>query len=69
MVDNIGSLVNRGFEFSVNADIFRGNRDTFNWSIGANLSTLHNEITELYGSTINNATTTVRVGEGVRTFI
>ncbi len=68
MVDNIGSLVNRGFEFSVNADIFRGNRDTFNWSIGANLSTLHNEITELYGSTINNATTTVRVGEGVRTF-
>ncbi|SKB81492.1 TonB-linked outer membrane protein, SusC/RagA family [Soonwooa buanensis] len=68
MVDNVGTLVNKGFEFSVNADIFRGARDQFNWSIGANLSTLKNEVTELYGATVNTGTTTLRVGEGVRTF-
>lgn len=67
-VDNIGTLVNKGFEFSVNADIFRGTRDQFNWSVGANLSTLNNEITELYGGNVNTSTTTIRVGEGVRTF-
>lgn len=67
-VDNIGSLVNKGFEFSVNADIFKGDRNQLNWSVGANLSTLKNEITELYGGTVNNSTTTLRVGEGVRTY-
>ncbi|KPH11452.1 SusC/RagA family TonB-linked outer membrane protein [Chryseobacterium sp. ERMR1:04] len=67
-VDNIGTLVNKGFEFSVNGDIFRGDRDQFNWSLGANLSTLNNKVTELYGSDVNTSTTTVRVGEGVRTF-
>jgi len=67
-VDNIGDLVNKGFEFSVNADIFKGSRDQFNLSVGANLSTLDNEITSLYGGDVNTATTTIRVGEGVRTW-
>lgn len=67
-VDNIGSLINRGFEFSVNANIFRGDRDEFNWNIGGNLSTLHNEITELYGGDVIGGTTILREGEGVRTF-
>lgn len=67
-VDNIGDLVNKGFEFSVNADIFRGDRDQFNWTLGFNLSTLKNEITKLYGGTVNGNTTTIREGEGVRTF-
>jgi ferric enterobactin receptor len=66
--DNVGDLVNKGFEFSVNADIFRGDRDQFNWTLGFNLSTLKNEITKLYGGTVNTATTTLREGEGVRTF-
>lgn len=65
--ENIGDLVNKGFEFSVNADIFT-NRDGFNWSIGGNLSTLNNEITDLFGGTVNGGTTTLRVGEGVRTY-
>lgn len=65
--DNIGTLVNKGFEFSVNADIFTG-RDSFNWSIGGNLSTLDNTITELYGGNVNGTSTTLRVGEGVRTY-
>ncbi|WP_312075205.1 SusC/RagA family TonB-linked outer membrane protein [Chryseobacterium sp.] len=67
-VDNVGDLVNKGFEFTVNADIFKGSRDQFNLSIGANLSTLDNEITSLYGGNVNTGTTTLRVGEGVRTW-
>ena len=65
---NIGSLVNKGFEVSVNADIIKGTRSDLTWSIGGNVSTLKNEITELYGGTVNSSTTTIRVGEGVRTF-
>ena len=67
-VDNIGTLVNKGFEFSINGDIFKGDRDQFNWTLGFNLSTLDNKITELYGGAVNGGTTTIRVGEGVRTF-
>ena len=67
-VDNVGTLVNKGYEFTLKADIFRGDRNQFNWSVGANVSTLENEITELYGGTVNTGTTTLRVGEGVRTF-
>lgn len=67
-VDNIGTLVNKGYEFTLKADIFRGDRNQLNWSLGANVSTLENEITELYGGTVNTSTTTLRVGEGVRTF-
>lgn len=44
-VDNVGTLVNKGYEFTVKADIFRGDRNQFNWSVGANVSTLENEIT------------------------
>ncbi|MGV4415030.1 SusC/RagA family TonB-linked outer membrane protein [Chryseobacterium sp. T1] len=68
MPQNVGSLVNKGFEFSVNADIFKGNRDQFNWTIGGNLSTLDNQITELYGASVNGSTTTLRVGESARAF-
>lgn len=67
-VDNIGTLVNSGMEFALNAAIFKGDRNHFNWDLGFNLSTLHNEITELYGGNVNTATTTLRVGEGVRTW-
>ncbi|WP_374362162.1 SusC/RagA family TonB-linked outer membrane protein [Cloacibacterium sp.] len=67
-VDNVGSLVNKGFEFSLNATILKGDRDKLNWDFGFNLSTLDNEITELYGGDVNGSTTTLRVGEGVRTW-
>ncbi len=67
-VDNVGDLVNKGYEFALNADIVRGGRDEFNMSVGFNLSTLDNEITNLYGGTVNTSTTTLREGEGVRTF-
>ncbi|WP_434981003.1 SusC/RagA family TonB-linked outer membrane protein [Daejeonia sp. YH14] len=68
MVDNVGSLVNKGFEFSVSADIFKGNRDQFTWNFGANLSTLKNEVTELYGGEVRGGTTILKVGESARTF-
>lgn len=42
---NIGSLYNRGIEFELNAEVIRG-RD-FSWTVGGNLATLKNEVTEL----------------------
>lgn len=66
--DNVGELVNKGFEFSLNADIFRGDRNQFNWNVGFNLSTLDNEITELYGGEVKGSTTILKEGEGVRTY-
>ena len=66
--DNIGELVNKGFEFSLNADIFKGDRNQFNWNVGANVSTLDNKITELYGGEVKGSTTILAVGQGVRTY-
>ena len=66
-VDNIGDLVNKGFEFSVNADFSEGDRDQFNWTLGFNLSTLKNEITKLYEGTVNG-NTTIREGKELGTF-
>ena len=65
---NIGELVNKGFEFSLNADIFRGNRDQFNWNLGFNLSTLDNKITELYGGDVKGSTTILTEGQSVSTY-
>lgn len=44
--DNIGAMVNRGVEFDINADVLK--IKDFTWSINANASYNHNEITELY---------------------
>lgn len=64
---NIGSLVNKGFEFSVNGEIF--NNDNFYWSLGGNFSTLTNEITALYGGQdIISGSTILREGEAVGTY-
>ena len=66
--DNVGELVNKGFEFAVSADIFKGGRDQFNWNVAFNLSTLDNKITKLYGGDVITGTTILKEGEGVRTF-
>ncbi|SDH33645.1 SusC/RagA family TonB-linked outer membrane protein [Myroides phaeus] len=42
---NIGDLTNTGFEAELNVDIFRG--DDFNWSVGANVGTVKNEVTRM----------------------
>lgn len=44
--DNIGAMLNRGVELSVNADIIQ--TKDFNWNVGANVSYNKNEIVELY---------------------
>ncbi|AJW64362.1 TonB-dependent Receptor Plug Domain protein [Elizabethkingia miricola] len=72
---NIGDMVNKGFEFTVNADIFK-KTNGFNWSVNANLSTLKNKITKLYGGdvvgpTIDGVAMTgmiLRQGESVNSY-
>ncbi|MDO4163281.1 MAG: TonB-dependent receptor [Bacteroides sp.] len=44
--DNIGAMINRGVEVSVNADVIRTKE--FQWNLNANISYNKNEITELY---------------------
>lgn len=44
--DNVGTMVNKGVEISLNADIIR--TDDFVWNVSANASYNKNEITDLY---------------------
>lgn len=44
-ITNIGSMVNRGFELTLNTTNIR--KKNFTWSTNLNLSTLHNEVTSL----------------------
>lgn len=42
---NIGSMLNKGWEFTASADIFKG--DKFSWNISGNLTLIKNEILSL----------------------
>lgn len=42
---NIGSMENRGFEFTANANILKN--ENFSWSIGGNVTTMENKVTGL----------------------
>ena len=68
--DNIGAMVNRGFELSLNADVVR--RGGFVWNLSANLSYNHNEITELYNGLneyeLSSTSTKLVVGHSVGEF-
>jgi TonB-linked SusC/RagA family outer membrane protein len=44
--DNVGTMINRGVEVSVNADVIQAK--DFVWNVNANVSYNKNEITELY---------------------
>jgi len=46
---NAASIQNKGFEFGINYGDFTGD---FNWSVGANFTTLNNEVTGLAGDPI-----------------
>lgn len=64
--DNVGALQNAGFEFSLSADIFRGDRNQFALSFNANLSTLDNKMLEIYGGNpITSASSIITKGEAV----
>lgn len=58
--ENIGSMVNRGVEVAVNADVLR--IKNFTWNVNANVSYNKNEITELY----NGVSEYENTGTGLR---
>ncbi len=70
VLQNIGEIKNTGLEFSVQADLLKGD---FGWNVAANVSTNKNEVVELaggkdiYGSGIGNpfysSINVARVGE------
>ncbi len=62
---NVGTMYNRGFEFSINADVIKN--ENFTWSINANASTLKNQVTELSNgiTEIINGTKKVSVGHSI----
>ena len=68
--DNIGAMVNRGFELQLNADVVR--RGGFVWNISANVSYNHNKITELYNGLneyeLSSTSTKLVVGHSVGEF-
>ena len=68
--DNIGAMVNRGFELQLNADVVR--RGDFVWNVSANVSYNHNEITELYNGLneyeLSSTSTKLVVGHSVGEF-
>ena len=68
--DNIGAMVNRGFELQLNADVVR--RGGFVWNLSTNVSYNHNEITELYNGLneyeLSSTSTKLVVGHSVGEF-
>lgn len=45
ILDNLGETKTSGFEFSINADVI--SKKDFNWNVGLNISTFHNEIVRI----------------------
>jgi len=70
IVANIGEIINRGWEFTLNADVIRG--DGFLWSLGGNITFLDNEVTELVdGEDIVTGTfgdNILRVGQEINSY-
>lgn len=68
--DNVGTMVNRGVELSINADVLH--IKDFTWNINANFSYNQNEITELYNGLneyeLSNTSTKLVVGHSVGEF-
>ena len=68
--DNIGTIVNRGVELSVNADVIR--TKDFSWNLNANISYNNNEIKELYNGVTefenSNSGTKYVVGHSIGEF-
>ncbi|RBQ11890.1 SusC/RagA family TonB-linked outer membrane protein [Pedobacter miscanthi] len=47
-IANVGSLLNKGFDFNINGVILKG--DDLKWNLGANISAYKSKITKLYGN-------------------
>ncbi|TRZ41860.1 SusC/RagA family TonB-linked outer membrane protein [Robertkochia solimangrovi] len=62
--ENVGGVTNKGFEASLDFDIFKGDASEFYWNIGGNIGTNKNEVTDVYeGEDIDRGTKLTRVGE------
>ena len=68
--DNVGDLVNKGFEFTVNANIINPQtKGGFSWSMDGNISTLKNEVTSVYGGkSVISGSTIIQQGETVNSW-
>ena len=64
--DNIGAVRNRGIEFTLGADIFKGK--DFNWHVDLNIGRNVNRITELYGGRQISGMRIVEVGQDIDTW-
>ena len=68
--DNVGTMVNVGAELSLNASLI--STEKFQWSVNANVSYNHNEITELYNRIteyeLSNTNTKLVVGHPLGEF-
>ncbi|MCD9575325.1 SusC/RagA family TonB-linked outer membrane protein [Flavobacterium soyae] len=62
-VENIGSMVNKGFEISLNGIILQTKE--FSWELNVNASTIKNEITSLPQEEIINGTKKLMVGKSI----
>jgi TonB-linked SusC/RagA family outer membrane protein len=64
---NVGNVVNKGLELSVNAKILENKK--FSWSVAANIAKNHNEITKLNNDgDIIKGVNILRVGESLGSF-
>lgn len=75
-IQNVGEVQNKGFEFALNAEIFRGN---FKWDVNSNISFNRNKVLKLYGggdilggfidvNAVSDNTNILRVGQPIGMF-
>ena len=62
---NIGKVLNRGFEFTVNTKNFVGD---FKWETSLNMSFNHNEVVSIGGPEILNGVSLIREGQPINSF-
>lgn len=62
---NIGKVLNRGFEFTINTKNFIGE---FKWETNLNMSFNHNEVVSIGGPEILNGVSLIREGEPINSF-
>ncbi len=62
---NIGKVLNRGFEFTVNTKNFVGE---FKWETSLNMSFNHNEVVSIGGPEILNGVSLIREGQPINSF-
>lgn len=74
ILTNVGSMTNRGFEFTLNANLIQ--KKDFSWTSNFNITTLNNEVTALAAGNADIQPTTsglerpsmIRVGESIGSF-